>query len=201
MLIPPWPQVAGCRASATGPGSFAPWPGTAAGAGTAGWAAAGPRTAPPARWAHAARSSAARGGLQAHAGAGDQEALDALARRTQRAIGVAEPVLVPEVHARLVLGFDGDGQIGEERAGPGLHGLLRLRGQVGRVEIEQVVVLDVRRGREARAQVPHGLEQATRHQPGIGQAQKRQALQNGRVVRVLERFAHEAAPQRRVVVR
>ena len=58
----------------------------------------------------------------------------------------------------------------------------------------------VRQGRQTRVQIPHRLEQAARHQPRIGQAQKRQTLQKGRVVRVLERFAHKAARERRFLI-
>ena len=64
-------------------------------------------------------------------------------------------------------------------------GFRRLR-EVGGVEVEQVVILDMRFGRIARAQVPDGLEQAARDQPGIRQAQKGQLPQDALVVAVLQ---------------
>jgi hypothetical protein len=76
----------------------------------------------------------------------------------------------------------------------------RLR-KIGRVEVEQVVVLDVRFGRVARAQVPDSLEEAARDQPGVRQAQGGQLRQDALVVAVLQRIPDEAIRAGRLRVR
>jgi len=68
----------------------------------------------------------------------------------------------------------------------------RLGRQVGGVEVEQVVVADAGFGRAAAQLVPDALEQAAGHQPGIGQPQRGQALEDRAVVRVAQRVLDEA---------
>lgn len=92
----------------------------------------------------------------------------------------------------LVFRFHGDALAGKAGQDPLVDpGFGRLR-KIGGIEVEQVVVLDVGFGRVARAQVPDGLEEAARDQPGIRQAQGGQLRQDALVVAVLQGIPDEA---------
>ena len=95
-----------------------------------------------------------------------------------------DPGLVFRLHRDALAGKAGQDPIVD----PGFR---RLR-KIGGVKVEQVVVLDVGFGRVARAQVPDGLEEAARDQPGIRQAQGGQLRQDALVVAVLLDVPDEA---------
>ena len=114
----------------------------------------------------------------------------------QSGVGHAEPLRVPGVDPGLVLGFDRDTQILKTGVHPLANGRFALFAQVGAVEVEQVVILDAGRRFAPDLQVPDRLEKTTRHQPGVGQLQRRQSLQDGVVMRVLQRLGDEPARQR-----
>jgi len=71
------------------------------------------------------------------------------------------------VDTRLVRHFDRDTEIAEYFIRSRLGVLLGRLAQVRRIEVEEVVVLDVAVGRSARLQIPDRLEQAARDQPGV----------------------------------
>jgi len=67
---------------------------------------------------------------------------------------VAEVFPVPEVHPRLVLHLDGNAQRPERPVHPLLRPRLASGGEIARVEIEDVLVLDAVLGRAAGLQIP-----------------------------------------------
>jgi len=67
------------------------------------------------------------------------------------------------VHAGLVADLDRGGQVTEQRAARLDDGVLGLPGQIGGIEIGQVVVQDARLGRLPGHDVPHRLTQASGH--------------------------------------
>ena len=86
----------------------------------------------------------------------------------QCSVGHAEPLGVPGVDPGLVFGFDRDAQIPKTGVHPLADGCFCLFGQVGAVEVEQVVILDAGGRFAPGLQVSDSLEQAAGHQPGIG---------------------------------
>ena len=82
------------------------------------------------------------------------------------------------MYTRLVLGFHRDVQVVVTGTNPFTDGVLGLGGKIAAVEVKQVIVLYPGHRRATAAQIPYGLEQAAGDQPGIGQLQRRQALQD-----------------------
>ena len=89
-------------------------------------------------------------------------------------------LLIPEMDARLIAWLDAIANVGHASRNAPDDRILGLERGVG-IEIEDVIVLDAVAWRSSGAHIPNGLEHRTRHQPGVGEAERRQAFQDGPV--------------------
>lgn len=90
----------------------------------------------------------------------------------------AEALLVPQVNPRLVADLHLGRHVMEDLGAFLDRLVLRVPAEVGRVEVEEVVVLDPGGRRPAGDHVPHGLEQASGRQVPAGKVQLRSAGQH-----------------------
>lgn len=120
--------------------------------------------------------------------------VDRVSRAGERGGRNAEVLLVPEVDPRLVAHLDRGVEIGEEGGGAPDHDILGLVGQVGGVEIEEVVVGDALAWVAAVEHVPHRLEEGAGREPPVGKAEVRAPGQHRHVDRVLLDAAEETGP-------
>ena len=129
--------------------------------------------------------------LDPHTGAGHGKTIDPGPGTDQwRAVGL-EPVAVPKVNASLVFHLQGHPEVGRQGTHPAYHPVFRGPGQIGVIEIENVVVLDAPTCSPPRTLVPHRLKQATSGEITLRQRQTGQALQQSRVDRVGHGRSHE----------
>src|SRR5260370_8535646 len=90
-----------------------------------------------------------------------------------RVAGYAELLLVPQVHSGLVADLDRDGQVSEDLAPGPDHRVFSVPGQVGAVEVGEVIVENACLGWLAGDHVPDGLIEAPGAQVPSGQAHPR----------------------------
>src|SRR6185437_11576581 len=132
----------------------------------------------------------------ADAGRQNQEAVDPIARRAQLLIRVPEERLVPNVNPSLIGHFHGDTQVRQHVVYACLYAPLSGLARVVAVEIEQVVVLDIRLRRTPGLEIPYRLKQAAGHQPSVGQGQLAPAVEDDAVVVVSENVSDETLVHR-----
>ena len=101
-------------------------------------------------------------------------------------------LLVPKVHARLVLDFDRNTQWAKHPIHPLLHACFGISREICGIEVEDIAILDPVLRRAAGLQVPNCLEQASGDQPPILQTEIAPRSQDGPVVAIGQDVCDEA---------
>ena len=105
-----------------------------------------------------------------------QEAVDALLRATQRLVGNAKLLGIPEVYASLIPNLHVNVQIRKRRSATSDDPILRLPTEVGEVAVEDVVIGDAVGRWEPAEVIPHGLAEAASGEIAVRQLQLRQPI-------------------------
>jgi hypothetical protein len=96
----------------------------------------------------------------AETAAGRQKTIDTVLTALERPTGRSELLLVPKMDARLISDFYIDRQVRKRPRKLFPDHLFRMRGEIGAIEIEKVVVKNSRRGLKAMLGIPNRLKQA-----------------------------------------